>query len=238
MVFAFGLFPNSASAAEEDCIEAGGTYTCISPIWKETPATGGDGYERFACDVAGAYATRWAAWCKADGGVFGGTNVGCIGGNSAIYDDGDVLQRSIGFLNALYFDNCDVSLTSNSRWGATRVGDELCGNGQTVYDGAEEVKSLIEYSYSVSARINGVCAPPRIENFLGSRIREKICPAGYRLRKRASGLTECYLAPPCENCGVGNPIDPSNGTKRQVEVDYRSPAASGLDLIRYYSSAP
>lgn len=40
----------------------------------------------------------------------------------------------------------------------------------------------------------------------------------------------------CPSTQVGNPIDTSNGNKKQVETDYSSTGYSALQLIRYYNS--
>ncbi|MBL4582359.1 MAG: RHS repeat protein, partial [Gammaproteobacteria bacterium] len=51
-------------------------------------------------------------------------------------------------------------------------------------------------------------------------------------------LGEDDMGPPgkCEDAGVGNPINPSNGNKYQVEYDYFSGAPGSLGLSRTYNS--
>jgi YD repeat-containing protein len=229
------LFSAAANAAEDDCIENGGTYVCTSPVWAETPNTGDNGYVRGVCDVGGVFQARSSAWCVAYGGTPSG--VSCSNADPIIRSDSAVNSKAMNFINALYPNACMVTIGADSGWGATRTGGVLCANGSTVYDGTDEVGALKEFVITVQPRDgNGVCTASVDETFVGSRSREKSCPTGYNSRVRAN-VMECYLPAPCEQCPVGNPVDASNGTKRQVEVDYRSPTNSGLDLIRYYNSA-
>jgi hypothetical protein len=59
------LFSAVANAADDDCIENGGTYVCTSPVWAETAETGDNGYIRGSCDLGGSFQVRTNAWCVA-----------------------------------------------------------------------------------------------------------------------------------------------------------------------------
>jgi len=80
-------------------------------------------------------------------------------------------------------------------------------------------------------------------------IRKGLCPEGYSLITRYGGspsyrYTECSRhpsAPPSPwnqpNCGVGNPVIPSNGMKVQMESDYRPTFSDSIRFDRVYRSS-
>ena len=85
---------------------------------------------------------------------------------------------------------------------------------------------------------DGTCGPTKWSGriVIAHRNRSLECPTGYLTRGLPNGDMECYIPPPCETCR-GNPVDVGNGSKRQSDTDYRSPAPGGLEFTRYYNSA-
>lgn len=81
------------------------------------------------------------------------------------------------------------------------------------------------------------CSPNPNVSFQVYRYRPVQCPDGYFLGQ--SSLCEPIVPPKCDDCksrtNFGNPINLSNGNKRQVETDYTSPI-SPLKFLRTYSS--
>ncbi|MBL8523594.1 MAG: RHS repeat protein, partial [Betaproteobacteria bacterium] len=81
------------------------------------------------------------------------------------------------------------------------------------------------------------CSPNPNVSFQVYRYRPVQCPDGYFLGQ--SSLCEPIVPPKCDDCksrtNFGNPVNLSNGNKRQVETDYASPITS-LKFVRTYSS--
>ena len=231
-----------ATAPVEACARDGGRAICTEPITVPSnpgAAVDGEQWNYAECDDYAAYFTRMAAWCAVQGGQWVVTPTGhsCDGAGPTF--DPDIVPYARAF-EARIHSACQIGNTDTG-WGAT-VSSYNCWSGGSLYRNGIPIRELRQMDFQgVGRDYSGSCYVPWAETVIAVRYREVGCPPGYNTRSKPNFDRECwYLPPSCDepSCGtrVGNPVSAILGNKLQEEVDYRSAAPGGLELIRYYNS--
>jgi len=205
-------------AAPEDCIENGGSMLCVPP--EVGP------WQYSLCDDAGAYTSRYAAWCRAMGGTWKGlyASPSCEGG-TPLTTEGQMVPMSIEFERQLR-GACLVQADWRG-WlsSGSTVSSAFCWSGGPVFKGDIEVGNFVEIMTSGATKdSNGACSVPFAERILGHRSRKVECPANYRERTGRSGKLECYR--PClpeQGCCKGQQYTPANQCCTQEGVQQKWP---------------
>lgn len=210
--------PLTSAAAESDCVGQSEDGRAVCSI----PRVGDWSYG--LCDEAGTYAYRYAAWCKAHGGVYQGVYASpdCVGATIPTTES-TLRSLSLSFTQNLNT-SASCSISGDTGWGATFTSN-FCWNGQTITQNGVETGTY--------RRIYTSCSNGGGETISANRSRQLICPVGAAVRT-INGQTRCVMpiAPKC-NCGLGNPIVPESGQKVQIEEDG---TFEGFSLSRYYTS--
>ena len=205
----------SSAALAQTCLLTGGKFFCgAEPSGHWTVA---------ACDEAGVFLSREAAWCQVRGGTWNGG--GCV--NPQPDTDGNVVQRSIQFSDIVRASTCSV--TNDTGYGATYSTNFCLAGGDVYREG---------YLWITSRRLSISCANGTSETISIDKrrpIATGVCPPGYLLLWQNNFGWSCGRPLDCEGCQtIGNPITPLTGVKVETEVDYRH--ASGLQFGRHYHS--
>ncbi|MBU2714416.1 DUF6531 domain-containing protein, partial [Zooshikella harenae] len=225
------------SAAETDCVEAGGKASCLLP----EPSDWSVSY----CIPANAYPSRHAALCKATGGTYMGAVAKSCPGGKPITEENyiDVAQKYISNSNSL----CKIESLDTSSWGDVTADGWHCRNIEKRIDGGIEVYSGQILTFSGQSKSsNGQCDTSARSVIYADRSRELKCPDGYYQRINQDGNKECYKVKPfvaspkengpaqsCQTPSKGEPIRIGTGNMYHIDTDLSGP----LPLVRTYNSS-
>jgi YD repeat-containing protein len=215
LVASLVLALGSPAALAQTCLLFGGKFFCGTQVPGHPVVS--------ACDEAAAFQVRAQAWCTAQGGTPSGWD--CTGATP--HDDGNVVAHSIAFANIIRSSTCSV--TDDTGYGAS-YGSSFCVGGGDAYNNQG-------YLWKTDRRLSISCANGTSELIsINKSIPSFSCPPGYTQLWGGPAGWSCARPQDCDGCpkGVGNPIAPLTGLKRETEVDYRH--ASGLELVRHYHS--
>ncbi len=234
----FAFFASAAAALDTDCVENGGKAVCTAPIIVPvSPAVAADSanWSYTLCDEEPPYLRAGATWCVVKGGTWVTSDPRgpyCV--NVQPVFDPVVYPWSREF-ERQYYAVCTINGT-DSGWDAS-VTSAYCWSGTTTYKNGIAISQLRAMAFS---GINGItCNSPWAQRVIARRARNLACPQGFTSRQKPNapvGDIECFYLPPCCE-SVGNPINPAQGNKTLVEVDFRSPKVDGLTVVRYYNNA-
>ena len=235
------LFCAAASAAVTDCVEAGGMAVCTEPIIVPTSpsvAADAESWSYGLCDEQAAYLQRAYWWCIVRGGTWDTSppvTPQCLN-EQPVFDP--VIYPWSKTFEGLAHNACYTNDGLDTGWGAI-VTSAYCWNGSTVYKNNIPITQFRRLGAFSGTNPIGRCDTAWAEAVTARRDRMLVCPQGYASRQKPgapAGDIECFYLPPCCET-VGNPINPAQGNKTLVEVEFRSPRRDGLSIVRYYNNA-
>lgn len=211
---AFTLLCDGVYAAETDCIGESEDGRAVCSV----PDVGQWSYA--LCDDWAPYASRDAAWCKAYGGVWGGTYNGCSQ-QTISRTESTLYTLSQSFAQNLHNSSCAGQDTG---WDVP-VSSGFCWSGSTTTQNEVVTGRFRRFTFSCS---NGAS-----ETVIARQDRPLLCPPGTSGRT-LNGQAVCVHPIPANcNCAQGNPIVPEVGQKIQIEEDG---TFDGWSLTRRYAS--
>lgn len=245
------LYPSVSFAIDRSqCKQYGGTNNCWMPVigtWKHT-----------VCGEVGAFLSYNIAVCEAQGGTWGGSQVGCQGLPAPEYrrpaSEGDMRPFAEDIFAEYHGPLCEGPVAESFSWGGV-YSSVNCGNGNGpgyTY-GYESSNTATPFAVRGKKLVSGACnANDTVLGFKGWRLRPVGCTSlkGGEDFNPTSGGTPglCNLGirqptDPKQECAgckssvqVGNPIDPHSGVKRQVEIDYAGSGPQPLRFERVYNN--
>lgn len=204
-------------AAPTDCIGTSEDGQAVCSVPEPAPW----GYS--LCDEAGAYVSRYAAWCKAHGGTYNGVYASeeCSGATIPTTES-TLYSLSKSFTEILHNQSCSGSDTG---YGISVNSPNLCWVGGTTTQNNIITRQFRRFYMS--------CSGGGGETITALRGRELKCPVGTTARTVNAQLVCVHKVPECNCKGEGNPITAEVGQKVQIEVDG---SFEGRSLSRYYGS--